>query len=62
MNKQYKLKIAPDNTITIKLFEEKTSWSRDEVIEIIKCFSVALQERKSGHVYDFRDKWIEENL
>ncbi len=80
------IKIASDNTITIKPVQEvyvskkalpfviealgfdptkekeKTSWNRNEVIEIIKCFSVALQERKSGHVYDFRDKWIKENL
>lgn len=59
----YKLKISPDNTITIKpIQEEKTSWNREEMIEMIKSFSIALQERKSGHVYDFRDKWIKENL
>ena len=29
--KNLKLKVAPDNTITIKPFEEKTSWNREEL-------------------------------
>jgi hypothetical protein len=31
--KQYRLKVSPDNTITIKPIEQKTSWSREEVVE-----------------------------
>lgn len=54
-----KLKIAPDNTITIKPFEEKTSWNREEVVEILKKFDI---EMGDTHGPTTRNKWIEENL
>lgn len=54
-----KLKIAPDNTITIKPFEEKASWNKEEVIEILKKFDI---EMGDTHGPTTRNKWIEENL
>lgn len=56
---EYKLKIAPDNTITIKPVQEKTSWSREEVVALIQKLE------KDGADYfgqAFLKQWIEENL
>lgn len=53
-----RLKVNPkDNTITIKKI--KNSWTREEVIELIKRFN----SESSGNVwFDTDEKWIEENL
>lgn len=56
----YKLKVAPDNTITIKPF--KDSWSREEVILLLDKFVQDLNQRKSGHTIEFKENWIKENL
>ena len=54
----FDLKINPkDNTITIKKL--KDSWSREEVIELIKKFDI---EMGDTHGPSTRNKWIEENL
>jgi len=57
-----KLKIKKDNTITIR--EVKSSWSREEVIEL---FNKLEQERSRYYPEDARDivpldSWIEQNL
>ena len=66
--KQYRLKVSPDNTITIKPIEQKTSWSREEVV---KLMDLAYSEGNSNadmpteHWEQFhkdKDKFIEENL
>lgn len=67
MNKQYKLKVAPDNTTTIKpVQEEKTFWNREE-LEILKyykerselyCKNNSYREQCIQNIF----KWIEENL
>lgn len=57
----YKLKVAPDNTITIKSVKSvKNSWNREEVKEIAKRYAyfVGTQLDPGIHI----DKWIEENL
>lgn len=78
-----KLKVAPDNTITIRAIQEvyvskkvlpfviealgfdptkekeKTSWNREEVVEILKKFDI---EMGDTHGPTTRNKWIEENL
>lgn len=54
----YRLKINPkDNTITIR--KVKDSWSREEVISLIKKYS---KEACGQPWFDTDDKWIEENL
>lgn len=58
-NNDYKLKVSPDNTITIKPVQEKTSWSREEVVALIQKLE------KDGADYfgqAFLKQWIEENL
>lgn len=58
--RDYKIKVSPDNTITIKpIQEEKTSWNREEVVEILKKFDI---EMGDTHGPTTRNKWIEENL
>lgn len=56
----YKLKVAKDNTITIKpTQEDKTSWSREEIVALIQKLE------KDGADYfgqAFLEQWIEENL
>lgn len=57
---EYYLKVAPDNTITIKPI--KDSWSREEVIHLLnRAFSYS---RSFGMSRDKEqtDKWIKENL
>lgn len=51
------LKVAPDNTITIKSVEEKTSWSREEVLKLLKY----AWGYKNESIQTF-DEWIQENL
>lgn len=52
-----KLKVAPDNTITI--YPVKDTWSREEVVELIKDFnSETVEQRDSRSLTD----WIKENL
>lgn len=54
------IKIASYNTITIKPFEEKTSWSREEVIELLHKrmrFTFGLDYNEST-----TNDWIKENL
>lgn len=62
--RDYKLKIAPDNTITIRSI--KDSYSRKELIEFIKKFKKdydeALFYSEEAHIELSEDKWIEENL
>jgi hypothetical protein len=61
---EYKLKINSDNTINIKPI--KDSWSREEVIELMKkSIDRGMQLKKDYkliHKKDHIDKWIEENL
>jgi hypothetical protein len=66
----YQLKIAPDNTITIKpLQEEKTSWNREEVIKLLNKYgnyvALNMEARDNGCYFngDITEKeWIEENF
>lgn len=61
MNKQYKLKVAPDNTITIKpIQEEKISWSREELIDRMKL-AFDMGRNTSDDLFD-RNTWIKQNL
>ena len=53
----WKPKVSKDNTITIR--KVKDSWSRDEVVELIKKYS---NECTGQPWFDTDDKWIEENL
>lgn len=55
----YEIRKALDNTITIKPIQEKTSWSREEVVALIQKLE------KDGADYfgqAFLKQWIEENL
>lgn len=60
--RDYKIKVSPDNTITIKpIQEEKTSWSREEVIQLAeKC----LNHFKPMNAWDDEEalNFIKENL
>lgn len=60
----FQLKVAKDNTITIKPFEEKTSWNRDELIIILNKFgnNIYGEYIRNKTMLDFVHKWIEENL
>lgn len=51
------LKIAPDNTITIKEVQVKESWSREEVVKLITQYGIDVYRRGRSH-----GQWIEENL
>lgn len=59
LNYVWKLKVAPDNTITIKpIQEEKASWNKEEVIQLIVnaiYYGIDLNGNLS-------DKWLEQNL
>jgi len=64
----YKLKVAPDNTITIKELKVKSSWNRDEVLALL---NLALKfDRPDNYGYPSIEKswnaakldWIEANL
>ena len=58
------LKVAPDNTITIKMI--KDSWTREEVIELMrkawnqKDGLYQIQPNRISHMHF--SKWIEQNL
>ena len=55
------IKIASDNTITIKPIQQKESWTREEVIKLIYAHGKLLY--KQGFIDKKKlDKWIEENL
>lgn len=61
----WKLKVAPDNTITTKLI--KDSWNRDEIKAILLQFAkdCGMNEDLYSHYngdYKGLDNWIEENL
>jgi hypothetical protein len=61
--KYLKLKLAPDNTITIK--PVKDSWNREELEKLLfKIAQYAIRSEKSGQKFQLSnlDKWIEENL
>lgn len=66
LNYEYRLKIAPDNTITIKPMKE--NWNREEVKNLLKSISYFTFEQTvyNGREYYIEhekiDKWIEENL
>ena len=64
--RDYKIKVSPDNTITIKpIQEEKTSWSREEVEQKCrKAFQDGYQYIAVSPKYMEKDtnEWIEENL
>lgn len=51
-----KLKVAPDNTITIKPIKE--SWNREEVVKLIKEFHNCICDHPARSV----NNWIKENL
>lgn len=51
-----KLKVAPDNTITIKSI--KDSWNREEVVKLIKEFHNCICDHPARSV----NNWIKENL
>lgn len=63
---EYELKVAPDNTITIK--PVKNSWNREEVKNLLKSMSYFASEqtiyngREYYMEYEKIDKWIEQNL
>ncbi len=58
------LKVSPDNTITIKPVQEKTSWNRKEVVKL--CMDAMLYSYMNlpGNLTPIQgmNKWIEENL
>lgn len=61
--KEYKLKVAPDNTITIKPI--KSSWSREEILFLRDIWedSQTYENRNYGKIeFQTFDKWLEENL
>lgn len=64
INIQLYLKIAPDNTITIKAV--KDSWNREEMIEFAKkAYDEGYENGYDGADYaggKYRNEWIEENL
>ena len=44
--RDYKIKVSPDNTITIKpIQEEKTSWNKEEVIRFAEKYARMVQEK-----------------
>ena len=54
-----RLKVAPDNTITIKpIQEEKVSWNKEEIIQLI-VNAIYYGIDTNGNL---SDKWIEQNL
>ena len=54
-----RLKVAPDNTITIKpIQEEKVSWNKEEIIQLI-VNTIYYGVDTNGNL---SDKWIEQNL
>jgi hypothetical protein len=57
--KELKIKLNSDNTINIKPI--KDSWSREEVVKLLKSmpnfFKISIVEQ-----IELRDKWIKENL
>jgi hypothetical protein len=60
MDVAYKVKVAPDNIITIRpVQEEKTSWSREEVITLIQKLEV---DGANYFGQAFLKQWISENL
>lgn len=67
---KYKIKIAPDNTISIKPFQVKDSWNREEVKHnLIYCVSeLAAQFGCANNSIDMKkwnnatNEWIEKNL
>ena len=58
------LKVSPDNTITIKPVQEKTSWNRKEVVKL--CMDAMLYSYMNlpGNLTPIQgmNKWIEKNL
>lgn len=61
----WKLKVAPDNTITTKLI--KDSWSKEEVEDLLLRFAKACgidEDLLSHYSGDYRElnNWIKENL
>lgn len=64
----YQLKVVPDNTITIKpIQEEKTSWSRKEVIQLFSKYQYdyaqwVLRMENDINGKPIPIKWIKENL
>lgn len=60
-NLSIKIKISPDNTVTIRsLQEEKTSWSREELIDRMKL-AFDIGKNTSDDLFD-RNNWIKQNL
>jgi pyruvate-formate lyase-activating enzyme len=64
--KNYRLKVSPDNTVTIRaLQEEKTSWSREEIVRFAEKYARMVQEKPiqlNAYKIIHNNKWIEENL
>lgn len=57
----HKLKVAPDNTVTIKAV--KDSWNREEMIEFAKkAYDAGSFDNTNSMINLTFDKWIEENL
>jgi hypothetical protein len=61
----YDIKVASDNTVSIKPLVVKDSWNRDEIINLIRPLLRDLYEL-SGYsettIETETDKWIEENI
>ena len=66
--KNYRLKVSPDNTITIKPVQQKQSWTREEVVKLLKdaYFEGNSNADMPSDFYEQLhkdcDNWIKQNL
>src|SRR5690606_21909626 len=61
----YKLKVAPDNTITIKPVQQKESYSKEEVVKILHDYQEYYGVKRKPFndlLHKQVDDWIKENL